>query len=152
MHYAPKIGSVYEYTSFVFDARKYFNPWYKHIIAIQGTTTATTSEVPFYEMAMLGGDNQMRGYYKGAFRDRVLVDGQVEYRMPVWGVFGITTWIGVGRVAHSYSEIDWSGFKVSYGTGFRVRVDSKNNTNLRVDFGFGPNGISGTYINFTEAF
>jgi len=60
--------------------------------------------------------------------------------------------LGTGRVAGSYSELSFDGFKLSYGAGIRVKVDSKHNTNLRLDFGFGPDGISGTYINFAEAF
>ena len=108
--------------------------------------------MPFYELSMLGGEDQMRGYYKGIFRDKVLVDGQVEYRMPVWNIFGINAWIGTGRVASSYSDIVIDGFKLSYGGGFRIKVDSKHNTNLRFDFGFGPGGINGYYINFGEAF
>ena len=94
----------------------------------------------------------MRGYYQGAFRDKILVDAQVEYRMPVWNIFGVVGWIGTGRVANEYSNISLDGFKLSYGGGVRIRVDSKNNTNLRVDFGFGPGGINGGYFSFAEAF
>ena len=119
---------------------------------MQATTTATGGNVPFYDLALLGGDSKMRGYYQGAFRDNVLVDAQVEYRMPIWKIFGMTTWIGTGRVADKYSNMALDGFKVSYGVGLRIKVDSKNNTNLRLDFGFGGNGIKGTYINFAEAF
>jgi hypothetical protein len=146
------LGSAYQFTKFELDVRKYFNPWKKHVIALQATTTAASGDVPFYELALLGGDKQMRGYYQGAYRDKVLVDGQVEYRMPVWKIFGVTGWLGTGRVAGSYSELSFDGFKLSYGAGIRVKVDSKHNTNLRLDFGFGPDGISGTYINFAEAF
>jgi outer membrane translocation and assembly module TamA len=100
----------------------------------------------------MGGDSQMRGYYLGALRDHVLVDGQMEYRMPVWGIFGATTWIATGRVAHAYNDLQFQDWWLSYGVGFRVRVDTKSNVNMRVDFGFGPGGITGTYINFAEAF
>ncbi len=153
MWWHPKfLGSAYQYNRFEFDARKYFNPWLNHVIAIQATTTSTGGDVPFYDLAQLGGDNKMRGYYQGAFRDKVLVDGQVEYRMPIWKIFGMTGWIGTGRVAESYSDLAIDGFKMSYGLGIRVKVDSKHNTNLRIDFGFGGDGIKGTYINFAEAF
>jgi outer membrane protein assembly factor BamA len=146
------LGSAYEFSHFEVDLRKYFNPWHKHVIALQATTTATGGDVPFYELAQLGGDKQMRGYYQGAIRDKILVDCQMEYRMPVWNIFGITGWIGTGRVADKYKNLTWNGWWVSYGGGIRIRVDSKNNTNLRLDFGFGPNGVTGTYINFAEAF
>jgi hypothetical protein len=146
------LGSVYEFTRFELDVRKFFNPWLKHVIALQATTTSATGNTPFYELAQMGGDKQMRGYYLGAYRDKVLVDGQVEYRMPIWNIFGMTAWVGTGRVANSYNSLSLDGFKLSYGLGLRIRVDSKHNTNLRVDFGFGQNGIKGTYISFAEAF
>ena len=60
---------------------------------MQATTSYTSGDVPFYDLALLGGEDRMRGYYKGALRDKVLFDTQVEYRMPVWNIFGITTWI-----------------------------------------------------------
>jgi hypothetical protein len=41
---------------------------------------------------------------------------------------------------------------LSFGGGLRIRVDSENNTNMRFDFGFGPDGVNGFYINFAEAF
>ena len=77
------MGNPYLFSSYDFDVRKYFNPWKEHVIAMQATTSYRTGEVPFYELAMLGGEDEMRGYYKGALRDNVLVDCQVEYRMPV---------------------------------------------------------------------
>lgn len=150
--YPDFLGSAYQYTSFELDIRKYFNPWLKHVIALQATTFATVGNVPFYELAMLGGDSQMRGYYEGALRDKVLIDAQLEYRMPVWSIFGITGWVGTGRVAHDYGSMSLDGLWLSYGGGLRIMVDSRHETNLRFDFGFGPNGVSGFYINFAEAF
>jgi outer membrane protein assembly factor BamA len=147
------LGSKYQFTTFSLDMRTYFNPWHKHVIALQATTRSTsTGTTPFYELSLLGGDTKMRGYYEGAFRDNVLLDAQLEYRMPVWKIFGAVGWIGTGRVAPEYSALSLDGFKVSYGGGVRIRVDSKNNTNLRIDFGFGPGGLKGTYLNFAEAF
>jgi hypothetical protein len=146
------LGSSFEFTKIDIDARKYFNPWLKHVIAIQATTSYTTGDVPFYDLAMLGGEDKMRGYYKGALRDKVLVDAQIEYRMPVWNIFGITTWVATGRVADQYTNLSFDGLWLSYGGGIRIRVDSKNNTNLRLDMGFGPNGVQGFYFNFAEAF
>ncbi|GAO41115.1 BamA/TamA family outer membrane protein [Flavihumibacter petaseus] len=146
------IGSKYQYSKWVLDTRKFWNPWKNHVIAVQATTTWTDGNEPFYDMAMMGGDSKMRGYYEGAYRDNVLVDAQVEYRMPVWKIFGVAAWIATGRVGKDYGDMSLDGFHLSYGGGIRIKVDSKNNTNMRFDFGFGPHGISGTYINFAEAF
>ncbi|SHH25276.1 Surface antigen [Chryseolinea serpens] len=152
LFYPEWLGSSFQFASVSLDARKYYNPWFKHVIAVQATTTYTSGDVPFYDLAQLGGEDKMRGYYKGALRDKVLFDAQIEYRMPVWNIFGITTWIGTGRVADQYNNLSLDGFRLSFGGGIRVRVDTKNNTNLRLDMGFGPGGVSGFYFNFAEAF
>ncbi len=152
--YPEAIGSRYQFTKFDLDIRKYFKPWkkLKHVIAVQTSTTATDGNVPYYDLAQLGGEDKMRGYYKGAIRDKVLVDGQIEYRMPIWNIFGIVGWVGTGRVGKGYDDLALSGFRLSYGGGIRIRVDSGSNVNLRLDMGFGPGGVSGFYINFAEAF
>jgi hypothetical protein len=150
--YSHLIGSKYDFSKFMLDARKFFNPWLKHVIAVQATTTNCSGDVPFFELAQMGGDSQMRGYYEGAYRDKTLIDGQIEYRMPVWNIFGVVAWMGLGRVAPSYAQMSWTGIHLSYGGGLRIRVDSKHNTNMRFDMGFGPGGIKGFYINFAEAF
>ncbi len=67
-------------------------------------------------------------------------------------MLGVTAFVGTGRVANSYSDLSLDGFWLSYGGGLRIRVDTKHNTNLRLDWGFGPNGVNGFYINFAEAF
>lgn len=145
-------GSAYGYTRFELDLRKYFNPWHEHVIALQATTTSLGGNVPFYELAFLGGSEKMRGYYEGALRDKVLFDTQIEYRMPVWNIIGVAAWVGTGRVAKSYKEMSLDGFWPSYGAGLRLKVDSKNNINLRIDMGFGKGDIEGLYISFAEAF
>lgn len=146
------LGSTFQYSKYEIDMRKYFNPWLNHVIALQATTSNTPGDTPFYELSMLGSDTQMRGYFKGAYRDNVLVDSQVEYRAPIWNIFGVTGWVGTGRVANNYNDLSLNGWKLSVGGGLRIRVDTEHNTNLRIDYGFGPNGVSGVYFAFAEAF
>ena len=100
----------------------------------------------------MGGPDRMRGYYKGVIRDKAIIDGQFEYRMPVWKIFGATAFAGAGRVAATFSELNFDGLWYSYGFGLRIMVDSKNRANLRIDFGFGQQNARGVYIGFTEAF
>lgn len=148
----PGSWGPYAFSKFGLDARKYL-PWgKKNVLAGQVTTSYATGDVPFYELSELGGDSQMRGYYEGGLRDNVLVDAQVELRLHIWNIFGIVGWFGVGQVQNSYSQIAMDQFHLSYGPGLRIRVDTKHDTNLRFDFGFGPGGVQGFYVNFGEAF
>ena len=150
--YGGAIGSEYTFSKINLDARKFFNPWFKHVIALQITTNASYNQTPYYNLALLGGSNQMRGYYEGAIRDNILIDGQLEYRMPIWNIFGMTGWVGTGRVAPNYRDMAFNNLWLSYGLGARIRVDSKHNTNLRIDFGFGQRGANAFIIGFAEAF
>ncbi len=145
-------GDFGDFHRWKFDARKFYNPWYKHVIAVQFATNYVLGDVPYYELTKLGGDSRMRGYYEGAYRDYTLLDCQLEYRMPVWNIFGVVGWIGMGQVAHSYQDIAWSEFLPTYGIGFRIKVDSESDINMRIDLGFGNQGIHGVYLNFGEAF
>jgi outer membrane protein assembly factor BamA len=147
----PGSWGPYAFSKFALDARK-FLPWKKNVIAGQVTTSYANGVVPFYELPEMGGDSQMRGYYEGGLRDNVLVDAQVELRLHIWNIFGIVGWFGVGQVQNSYSQVAMDQFHLSYGPGLRIKVDSKHDTNLRFDFGFGPGGIQGFYVNFGEAF
>ncbi len=148
----PSSWGPYAFSKFGIDARKYINPFNKNVIAGQVTTSYANGDVPFYELPEMGGDSQMRGYYQGGLRDNVLVDAQIELRIPVWNIFGVVGWFGVGQVQNSYSQVALDQFHLSYGPGLRIMVDQKHQTNLRFDFGFGPNGIKGFYVNFGEAF
>ena len=146
------IFSHYNYNAFTLDIRKFFNPWYKHVFAVQATTESAIGNTPFYSLALLGGESKMRGYYKGALRDQVLVDAQIEYRMPIWNIFGITGFLSAGRVAADYQSLDLAELRYAGGIGFRIMVDKKNKANLRFDLGYGQKGATTFSIGFTEAF
>jgi len=156
--YKDFIGSDFEYDDYSLDARTYFVPWKDHILAFQFYTGLQHGDVPFYSLNKLGGQKRMRGWYEGALRDKAIIDAQVEYRMPIWLVFGVTGFVGAGRVAEDYSAMSFDDIHLSYGFGLRIMLDSENQTNLRIDFGFGPDygeddsPVRAFYINFAEAF
>lgn len=146
------IGSDYNYNTFEFEVRKYFNPWFRHVIAMQALTRANYGTTPFFSLSQIGGTNRMRAYYLGVIRDKVLADAQVEYRMPVWKIFGLTAFGSAGRVADNYADMSIDGLWYGGGFGLRIMVDSENKANLRIDFGYGQKGAKSVIIGFTEAF
>ena len=150
--YGSYMGSDFEYNSFIFDIRKYFNPWPKHVIAMQFYTNINDGEVPFYKLGMIGGTDRMRGYYLGAIRDKVVADAQIEYRLHVWSVFGVVAFASTGRVAPDFKSMNIDGLWYGGGFGFRIMVDSASKVNLRVDFGFGQFGSRTVILGFSEAF
>lgn len=108
-------------------------------------------DVPFLEMATVGGDDLLRGYANNRFRDRHFIGGQLEYRFPVWRRFGMVTFAGLGDVFSNPSDLSWQTVKFSFGAGLRFSVNTKERLNLRFDYGVGRNNDA-FYIMLTEAF
>ena len=152
MFFEDYLGSDFSYTSFELDFRAFYNPWLKHVIGIQLYTQQNVGEVPFYSLGQIGGTNRMRGYYLGAIRDKVIADSQIEYRMPIWSILGVTAFASAGRVAENYSDMSLDGLWYAGGFGLRIMVDSANRANLRIDFGYGQQNSKTIVVGFTEAF
>jgi hypothetical protein len=108
----------------------------------------TSGDVPWNRLPDLGGDNAMRGYLKGRYRDNQMAMTQVEYRVPVYWRVGMVFWGGLGTVA---SDIDELGDDVltTYGTGFRFAI--KDKVNVRADIGFAEDETA-FYFHINEVF
>ncbi len=146
-----EVGSDYKYHSWLIDLRKYFSFHNIHILAFQGYYNGLSGNIPFHKLALLGGNNMMRGYYQGRFRDKQMIMLQTEYRIHLWWRLGIAVFAGVGDVSDTLRNFNISNFKTSSGIGFRFRVDPQEKLNIRFDWGAGQN-TSGIYITIAEAF
>ncbi|GIU23452.1 outer membrane protein assembly factor [Shewanella schlegeliana] len=118
------------------------------LIAWQVQGHFTDGDVPWNMLPDLGGSGAMRGYIKGRYRDKQMMMGQVEYRLPVFQRYGMVFWGGVGSVASKVSDLN-EELLTSYGTGFRFKI--KDNINLRLDIGVGENETN-FYLNVNEVF
>ncbi|QYK13398.1 outer membrane protein assembly factor [Shewanella rhizosphaerae] len=118
------------------------------LIAWQVQGHFTSGDVPWNMQPDLGGSSAMRGYIKGRYRDKQMMMGQVEYRLPIFQRYGMVFWGGVGSVADKVSDLN-DELLTSYGTGFRFKI--KDNINLRLDVGVGENETN-FYLNVNEVF
>lgn len=144
-------GSEYNYKKLKADVRVYFPVFQTHVLAFQVVFQSFSGTVPFMSLARLGSESILRGYYSARYRDTTLAAFQVEYRLPVWWRFGMVGFAGYGQVADSIGRLKIGEFKYSVGLGIRFRIDRKEGTNIRMDFGFGK-GSSGNYLSGGEAF
>jgi outer membrane protein assembly factor BamA len=103
-------------------------------------------------MGLLGSDSDMRGYYRGRYRDRQYVAFQTEYRSPVFWRIGGTAFGGAGDVVPQLQAFRLQELKPSYGLGLRFLIDRQENINLRFDYAIGKDGANGFYVSFGEAF
>jgi hypothetical protein len=145
------LGSSFNYSDFKLNVRKYIPVFKSHIIAAQVIVQNQGGNVPFVNMAKIGGAYLMRGYYDGRFRDKRMAVAQLEYRLPLFWRLGVVAFAGIGNVADKWSNFDLPGMKRSLGFGFRYLFDRKEKIYVRMDFGFGVDD-NGFYLSIFEAF
>ena len=146
-------GSSHTFNHLQFDARYYLKPFKKRedVLAFQGYGFLSVGDVPFNELAQMGGDMIMRGYFMGSYRDKNLLAFQSEYRLQVLKRWGIVGFVGGGSISEALGEYELKNVKPSYGGGLRFKINRKENVNLRMDYGFG-NGQQNIYFFIAEAF
>jgi hypothetical protein len=142
--------SSHDFNEYLIDLRAYF-PLNKHVIAIQGLAELQYGDVPFNRLSSLGGDRFMRGYTKGQYRDKMLVQSSIEYRSPMWKKIGFAAFLGIGGVAPSIKEYEMRFLLPSYGAGIRLRMNEKERLNLRFDYARGLD-TDNFYLTVGEAF
>ncbi len=149
--YGGAIGSDYDFGRYILDLRRYFNVFPNHVLAVQSYLGLETGDPPFRHLFLFGGQDLMRGYYEGRYRDKNMIAVQAEYRIvPVWWRLGAVAFAGFGDVADELGSFDLGDFKYSIGGGIRFLLNRAEKIAVRLDFGLGD-GTSGFYITLGEA-
>jgi hypothetical protein len=150
--YRKSIGSDFNFNINNLDVRKYFPLTRERVLAFQANLISTNKDVPIRNMANIGSNSYMRGYYEGRYTDRNLLTFQSEFRFPVYKRWGMVAFSGIGKVGHFFKEVfNAQHLKPSAGIGLRFALKPKEKLNLRVDQGFGKKS-QGSYLNLGEAF
>ena len=126
----------------------YFQPlWRGGIMAIDIYGDFWSKQTPWIYWPSVGGQNRMRGYYYGRYRDRNMITAQLELRQNIYGPIGVCGWVGAGNVFGN--DYNWSRTLPNIGLGARLALDGR--TVLRIDYGWGKHS-NGLIINVNEAF
>lgn len=150
--FGENLGSHFSFNRYTFDLRQFFPLFSEQVIGFQGFVSMKTGKPPFQMMSLLGGENMMRGYYLGRYRDKNMIVFQTEYRfVPLWWRLGLVAFLGFGDVSNEIRNFRLKDFKYSLGWGIRYQFNEDEGLNIRLDFGLGKD-TSGLYINFLEAF
>lgn len=146
------LGSDFEYFSLTADSRKYIALHPSHILAFQAYFELKTGSPSFRRLALLGGEERMRGYFRGRYRDNNMMVLQMEYRvLPVWWRIGLVGFFSVGDVSDKANHFNIHSFKYAGGFGIRYIWNREDNLNIRIDFAWGKD-TTGFYITLKEAF
>lgn len=149
--YFKQIGSDFVFNHYELDLRQYLKIRERKVLAFQLFGQFVKINAPFYELAKLGGQRIMRGYFEGRYRDKNYVAFQSEFRSHIWGRLGYVLFIGTGDVAKEIKDLDLLNMKISAGFGLRFIFNKEENVNIRTDIGFGKNS-SGVYFGIEESF
>lgn len=142
-------GSEYTFGQLKTDLRAYRSVG-PGVLAGQMYTEATAGRAPFPLLPLLGGDERMRGYREGRFRDDVYWTLQAEYRLPLlWRLKG-TVFASVGEVGPRIGSDLFRDLETALGVGGRLRL-TEDGVHGRLDVAYSPTGIE-LYISLGEAF
>jgi outer membrane protein assembly factor BamA len=149
--YGGAAGSDFSFSRVKLDLRQYLPVGTDRVLALQAYLLATGGDVPFYKLALLGGDSLLRGYYRGRFRDKALFLVQAEYRALITKRIGVVGFAGLADVSPGLGDVARGRLKYSVGTGMRYVINKRDGTTVRLDLAWGR-ACFGLYATAQEAF
>ncbi len=152
--YSEKIGSDNDYQKLLLDYRYYYSISKGRVLAFYNAFQWSDGDVPYYDMPTVGGQDSLRGVYRGHYRDKNSIENTVEYRHTFkyqngeLTRHGMTVFAGLGSIANEPQQL-YDNLIYSYGVGYRFELQPR--MNVRVDYGRNATE-SGFYLTFNEAF
>ena len=143
------LGNNDTYWSGELQVSTYRRAWRGAVIAGEFHTRQSAGHVPWPMLSDVGSSNRMRGYYEGRYRDKNIIDAQVELRQHIWHRNGMVVWLGAAEVFPDYSSLRFRQILPNAGIGYRWQF--KKGVNVRLDYGFSRRG-TGFIFNINEAF
>ncbi|MFT2010868.1 BamA/TamA family outer membrane protein [Pontibacter sp. 13R65] len=148
--------SDYTFAAITSDTRIYKTIHKNNVLAAQLLGQFNIGNVPFNQLALMGGESMMRGYYLGRFRDKNQLAAQVEYRfLPLPLSFsnriGAAVFASTGTVFPDLNSLNARHLQVAGGGGLRYLLFPKKDIFTRLDVAFTKEG-SGFYIFIGESF
>jgi hypothetical protein len=150
-------GSDFAFSSLVSDTRLFIPINQRDVLALQTYGQFTLNgRPPFNQLALMGGESIMRGYYLGRYRDENLLAAQLEYRflpLPLGFTkrFGAAAFVATGQVFGNQNQLRAQDFLPTGGLGLRYLLFPNKDIYTRIDVAFTPEG-PGFYFFIGEAF
>ncbi|WP_134088638.1 BamA/TamA family outer membrane protein [Olivibacter sp. XZL3] len=147
-------ASDYNFGSLNLEFRSFHPIGKRDVLAWHIKGNFTQGDVPFNQLAQVGGDRLMRGYYLGRFRDKHALAAQVEYRLLPFAFskrLGAAVFAAAGAAAPEFSAFEARNVKGAVGVGLRYLLFPKKDIYIRFDVGFTKEGAN-FYVFNGEAF
>lgn len=104
---------------------------------------------------VLGSANTVRGYPRNSIYGNAFVQGNIEYKQPLFGLRALRglVFFDAGNAYASASDVDLLDLKTSVGVGLRYNVTTFVKVQLRLDYAYAINaGKSKSYAGTNEVF
>lgn len=153
-----RLGSDNNWQSLLLDFRKYIKIGdNRHILAFWSYNHFTLSGNPPYQVLPSTGwdtyNNVGRGYVQSRFRGKNMIYLESEYRFPLTknGLLNGVAFVNSQSFSEPTSN-DFEAARMGFGTGLRLKLNKRSNTNIAIDYGFGAHGSKGFFIHLGEVF
>lgn len=136
---------AHRFTRFSIDVQEYLSTGEgaQHGVAFRQFVSLTHTEngqsVPFYRLQSIGGDESLRGYAPGRFRDRNIILLNAEVRCQVWHWLDMAVFGDAGHVFHAFEDLGVNTLRADVGVGFRLRTNE--GTAARFEVARGTEGV-----------
>ena len=146
------LGGSRDFQRYVLAWSHYFPVRERLTLATNANLLTATGDVPFYMLPSVGaGENGLRGYTQGRYRDKVAVTVQAEARWHTAGRMGATVFGGLAQVAPSVGELTDALVLPGGGVGARFQLTNEYPMHMRFDVAWGRNEPL-FYVSVGEAF
>ena len=143
------LGNDYCFSSTDLTVSTYRKVWKGGVLAGEFHSGFNYGNPAWCMLNEVGSTKRMRGYYEGRYRDKNIIEGQVELRQHIKGRNGAVLWLGAAEVFPEFEAMRFDKILPNVGLGYRWEFKKK--INVRLDMGYGKNGM-GFMFNINEAF
>lgn len=147
--YRRGLGSNTDFETLEWSYDRYHRLRERDVLAFDIYGRFSWGDVPWNMLSQMGDNKRMRGYFLGQYRDRNVIEAQVEYRMHIAGRQGVVFWASTGAIAAKPGDLASAHWLPNAGIGYRFEF--KPRVNVRLDAGFGRR-TRGVYFQINEAF
>lgn len=146
------ILTSFDYWKLNLDYRYYLSLKEDWTLACRLTSSHTSENTPFFDLAYISSPKLGRGFSDRRFTARNISSSQFELRFPIKNKFKASCFISTNLIYdESILSFNNSNIKLAGGIGFRYEIDKSEKTRLRLDIATGD-GDFNIYLTMNEAF
>jgi hypothetical protein len=140
------IGSDWDYTQIKVVGHKYWLLGEKFVLGLRGDYNTVSGEVPFFAVPFIS----LRGIPALRYQGESVIVGETELRWAFHPRISAVGFLGAGRTAHSFSDLNDATTRVTQGVGIRYFAARKLGMHGGIDVAKGPDDTY-WYLTFGSA-